>query len=265
MTVHKHADRKLLIRSVAVAAILGSVAGVAGCDQIGGMKAKPAATSDALPALPPARLASFQPAPDVEAMPDVEAAQVGEMPAGPDAYAYAERAQALNYAFEDAPPDYGYDYDDSEAWGWETDDGYYRDVEPTDDGDRYYYYGPGEDEPFYVRDEGYGYGFNNGVLVVVYDPYGRLMPIDFVRSRAGWAGRYLWRARHLRERRHDHRWRVGHNRWRERESRFEAEHRALEQAAQQQAQWREYRERADNREREHFVAERRRRFDGRHE
>ena len=177
-----------------------------------------------------------------------------------DTYAYAERAQALNYAFEDAPPDYGYDYEDSEAWGWETEDGYYRDVEPVgDDGDRYYYYGPDDDEPFYVRDEGYGYGFDNGILVVIYDPYGRVMPIDFVRSRAGWAGRYLYRARHLRERRSARRWRVEHDRWYARQARYEAEQRAIEQAAREQAEWRAYRERMENRERDHFEAERRRR------
>ena len=73
-------------------------------------------------------------------------------------------------------------------------------VEPVADGDRYYYYAPGEDTPYYVRDPDYGYGYQGGVLVVVYDRHGRPLPDTDASGRWDEGGRYfrrgqdLWRA-----------------------------------------------------------------------
>jgi len=128
--LHRKARSRL---AVALAGV--SVLALAACERN--------AAERELPLLPATELAQLDEAPPVEALPAAQACEVryvgGE---GPRAYAYAERATALNYAFEEAPPDYGYAYDDTEVWGWESEDGYYRVVEPVEDYDRYYYYGP---------------------------------------------------------------------------------------------------------------------------
>jgi hypothetical protein len=111
-------------------------------------------------------------------------------------YAFADRAWAMNDAFGDAPPDYGYDYGDGEQpMVWRGDDDSTRIAEPLPDGgDRYYYYEPGSDYPYLVRDPEYSYGYDNGVLVVVYDRYGHVLPPAYYNPQADIAGRLLYRA-----------------------------------------------------------------------
>lgn len=188
-----------------------------------------------------AELSAYQMGPAVDDLPGGEPAPIGVPDTGQD-YGWIEDAYYVNHAFDDAAPDYAYGYDDTEFWGWESEDGWYRVAEPVGGYDRYYYYRPGEDRPFYVVDNGYGYGFSNGVLLVVYDSSGRVMPRDFVRSRADYAGRYLRRGREARAaRREARRWQVAETRWERRHERLEAEQTRLEQAARVQTPWREYR------------------------
>src|SRR5262249_9075426 len=83
-------------------------------------------------------------------------------------------------------PDYAFDDDGVRPWVWRSDDGYQRVAEPVPGGERYYYYQPGADEPFYVQDPDYGYGYAGGALVVLYDRAGRAIRPD---RRATLAGR----------------------------------------------------------------------------
>lgn len=142
------------------------------------------------------------------APPIVQAPPASQLPAAPrpriarvvnprDRYAYADQANAMSYGMGDAPPDYTFDYNGARPWVWRSDDDAVRVVEPVGDGDRYYYYQPGQDYPYLVRDADYAYGFDNGALVVIYDRDGRVMPPDFIERRADYAGRYLYRGRDL--------------------------------------------------------------------
>ena len=142
------------------------------------------------------------------APPIVDAPPASQLPATPrpriarvvnprDRYAYADQANAMSYGMGDAPPDYTFDYNGARPWVWRSDDDAVRVVEPVGDGDRYYYYQPGQDYPYLVRDADYAYGFDNGALVVIYDREGRVMPPDFIERRADYAGRYLYRGRDL--------------------------------------------------------------------
>ena len=115
----------------------------------------------------------------------------------PDRYLYVDDAYDMIDAFGDSPPDYAFDYDGVEPWVWRSDAGYYRVVEFTPDGLREYYYEPGYDEPFLIRDPRYSYGYHSGVLVTVYDSYGRALPHDLVVRQADYAGRYYARAEAL--------------------------------------------------------------------
>jgi hypothetical protein len=67
----------------------------------------------------------------------------------------------------------------------------------SDGGLLYYYYAPGSDLPYLVRDPDYVYGFEAGVLVVVYDVFGRPLPDDYRHRRCNEAGRYLFRGQDL--------------------------------------------------------------------
>ena len=95
-------------------------------------------------------------------------------PAGYDGYALAERAHAFDRVTYQEAPSYGFRYGDEERWAWRTADDYSMYAEPYDDGYRNYYYAPGADYPYFIRDDDYGYGYGpDGRLIVVYDSYGR--------------------------------------------------------------------------------------------
>jgi hypothetical protein len=115
-----------------------------------------------------------------------------------DSYAFADRAHQVTQSFGDAPPDYAFDYQGVRPWSWRGDNGYQTVAEPLPGGgERYYYYQPGSDAPFYVRDPDYAYGYQGGALVVVYDRFGRPLAAPDQDRRADDAGRYLWRAQAL--------------------------------------------------------------------
>lgn len=95
------------------------------------------------------------------------------------AYPYAERAYALDRAFYDAPPDYGFYYGDEEPWVWETADDDLMFAEPYGDDYRFYYYEPGYDYPYFVRTADYGYAFGpDGALIALFDAAGALIGAD---------------------------------------------------------------------------------------
>src|SRR5205085_4369475 len=115
--------------------------------------------------------------------------------------AWAERSYALDNAFYDTAPDYGFYYDDEEPWVWQTDDRWAMYNDPYDygydwdDDGYYYYYQPGAVRPYFIRDANYGYGFDDvGRLVVIYDLLGRIMPQSFLYEREPYVSRYYQRA-----------------------------------------------------------------------
>ncbi len=158
-----------------------------------------------------------------------------------DDYSYVDRAYAMSDAIGDAPPDYGFDYQDSHPWVWRSTNRSTRMVEPVSGGYRDYYYQPGADRPYLVRDPQYAYGFSNGELVAVYDGNGRLLPYREWDRRDDDAGRILARAAALYgAARSSERRAVNAANWAAQQSAL-ANKRAKWQAAQnQQDSWRTY-------------------------
>ncbi|HEX5184958.1 MAG TPA: hypothetical protein VFW19_17605, partial [Allosphingosinicella sp.] len=223
--------------------------------------ANPAASLPPLPAsLPlssaPAPAGPVARAPRVAALPRARPIDYGYVPPDED-YAWIDRADTLFDTIGDAPPDYGFDYDGVEPWGWETADGYEVVAEPIDDGYRYYYYDPGEDTPFLVRDPYYSYGYGDGRLVAVYSG-GRLLGRAEAARQAEAASRYWARAQALR--RAD---RAGARRpvsaalWARQQPYVVQAHRQWAQARARDAAWQQWRSRqANNAAMARFQAER---------
>ncbi len=179
------------------------------------------------------------PAPPVSALPAYRL-PVRRVASPRDRYVFAERAGQAAYGFGDAPPDYAFDYDGSRPWAWQGDNGYETVVEPLPDGgDRYYYYEPGADQPYYVRDPNYGYGYQDGALVVAYDRYGQALDPNY--QLADDAGRYFWRARALRDasRRSQH-YGVNRTYWQQRRLRISEDRDQWLAARDQNPDWRSY-------------------------
>ena len=107
-----------------------------------------------------------------------------------DDYQWIDRAGLLLDTIDDGPPDYAFDYDGVEPWGWQLADGYRVYAEPLDDGYRYYYYGPGANDPFLVRDPYYSYGYRDGRVAAVYDARGRYLDRRAAERQAQDASRY---------------------------------------------------------------------------
>ena len=103
----------------------------------------------------------------------------------------------MSYAFDDLPPDYAFDYGGVDPWVWRASNGGSWMVEPLASGERYYYYEPGAYLPFFVRDPDYGYAYRNGVLVEVYDSYGRPWTSGYTPWMTERAGSYRDRGRSL--------------------------------------------------------------------
>jgi len=82
----------------------------------------------------------------------------------------AERKLEELYA---ARPDYEFEYDGIEPWAWETEDDWILYAEPLETGYRYYYYEPGEDYPYFVRDPDYGYDYVREVMEQNFDSVDR--------------------------------------------------------------------------------------------
>src|SRR5580698_3204369 len=171
---------------------------LSGCQQNNAPAAAVNAAPAPLAALPLATdgAPAITPAPPASAMPAAPPARIGRLANASDEYAYADRAYAMSQAFGDAPPDYTFDYGGGERpWVWRADNNSMRVAEPLPGGgERYFYYQPGAQTPYLVQDPDYSYGYDNGVLVVVYDRGGRTLPPDEAARRADVAGRFLARA-----------------------------------------------------------------------
>lgn len=161
-----------------------------------------------------------------------------------DGYALAERAHAFDRVTYRSPPSYGFRYRDEQPWAWRTDDDYSMYAEPYDDGYRSYYYEPGGDYPYFIRDDDYGYGYGpEGALVAVYDSYGALLPQDRLYALAAVAGQYLLRASAIRQYALDDSYRVAvspHD-WSARAPRYYEAQQVWYTAPERQPRWQEWR------------------------
>jgi hypothetical protein len=199
-------------------------------------------------------------APNVDALPPAPRARVARLQRPSDSYAFVERGYAMSHALADAPPDYAFDYDGVRPWVWRSDDQSEQVVEPVSGGDRTYYYRPGDDQPFLIRDPDYSYGFEGGQLVVVYDRDGRALPPEDADRRADAAGRYLARARALYagalQRRREA---VVEANWRARRDQLDAERQRWAAGQTQSDDWRAYHVQHDQEEQAQWDEERYRR------
>ena len=161
-----------------------------------------------------------------------------------DHYAFSDKAYTVGYGFGDSPPDFSFDYQGLRPWAWVSDSGYEMIVEPLPDGsNRYYYFQPGSDGPFLVRDPEYAYGYRDGAFSAVYDPYGRPMPDAYLERLADPAGRYFGRGQSLLSASQgDSRVPVSRNDWYARRPKIEAERNRWQAAQQWDNQWRAYRD-----------------------
>jgi len=179
------------------------------------------------------------------------------------AYPYAERAYGMQRAFYDAPPDYGFYYDDLSPYVWETSDDWALYAEPWESDYRYYYYEPGAAYPYFVRDRDYGYAFSAaGLLIAMFYPDGRYAPVDVVYRYAPVAGRYYARGHDLRRvgQRTEH-FRVDNSVWVADAPRVTRSADPWLRAARDDRRWRAWRERDGDRELRRFAVETRRRQD----
>jgi hypothetical protein len=190
---------------------------------------------------PVAEGAALTDAPAADYLPPAPAVPVNEVADAEEAYAFPDRAYEMSAMFGEAPPDYVYDYGNVQPWVWVSDDGSERVVEAVPGGERYYYYEAGADEPYFIQDPSYGYGFEGGRLVAVYDRSGRLLPGDAFAPRAAIAGRYLARARSLYDAgRQDRHQPVAENNWMTRRGAIAAQRQAWQQQASQDPNWRAF-------------------------
>lgn len=174
-----------------------------------------------------------------------------------DDYAYADDAWGFADALGDAPPDYGFYYDDAEPWAWQGYDNSIEFVEPLRDGYRYYYYRPGADTPYFVRDPDYGYGYDGGQLAVVYGRDGRIIPDSDYGPRLDYASRYYSRGRALYSASHERRPVVAAN-WAARQNAIVDTRRWAAARAAQPA-WQQYHQRTEPQQARHWDEEQARR------
>ena len=189
-----------LRRTVSLIALAAALGALAACNQAASntAAANTATNLAAAPdnALPPIDAAvALVNAPAADALPAAAPAPVAHVANRTQGYAYADRAYAMSTGFAAAPPDYTYDYNGQRPWVWRGSDGSERVVEAVPGGQRVYYYEPGARQPFFVQDPQYGYGYQDGALVSVYDQSGRALADAQAEAQAQRAGRYLARAR----------------------------------------------------------------------
>lgn len=180
-------------------------------------------------------------APPADSLPPAPAVPVSELRDPDEAYAFPDRAYEMSDMFGEAPPDYVYDYEDSQPWVWISDDGSEWVAEAVPGGERYYYYEPGADEPFFIQDPSYGYGFEGGRLVAVYSRSGYALPLSDTQARAQIAGRYLARARSLYDAsRHDTHVPVAQSNWMARRDTINAQRQIWQRQINADPNWRAF-------------------------
>lgn len=230
-------------RRLATAATIALAAALSGCGK-GSDQQMMAATPPALPATLPLDASpstAWPTAPEVAALPEAKPVRTVRVANPRDRYGYADAAYDHQRVLSDAPPDYYFDYDGTDPWAWEGYDQSVVFLEPVDDGYRYYYYRPGADEPYFVRDPYYGYGYDNGQLAVVYDSYGAVVPYSDYGARLDYAGRYLARGHDLyMASRRDDRRAVSAANWAARSAAISAMQARWYAVRDRQPQWRDY-------------------------
>jgi hypothetical protein len=201
-----------------------------------------------------------QPGPLAMDLPYAPAAPVGPELEPDDGYAYLDRAYFVNDAFADAPPDYGFYYGDDEMpWVWRTDDGFIRMVEFLPYGVRYYYFEPGDDDPFLICDPDYDYAYADGDLVAVYDSDGALLPPEDFALHASVAGRELARAQSMFRDSGRERQPVAMNSWTAKRAQIASDLGRWKGMESRQPAWRTYHQQHLGAEQAHFAPERFRR------
>jgi hypothetical protein len=234
--------------NLTLAAVLLAGASLAACQrQTGQVSAMPLTMADGPP---------LADAPPASALPAAAPASVAPLRDPSQGYAYADRAWATSTAFGDSPPDYAFYDDGVTPWVWEAGDNSWLVAEPCDGGERYYYYEPGADEPYFIEDPDYGYGFDGGALVVVYDHFGRQLPARDFAGRAGAAGRFLARGEALRRaaRGAPHQ-AVAANNWDARRGMIAAQRVAWTREATSQPAWRAFHNQHQGQELAHWSGE----------
>ena len=193
--------RSRLTRTVATT--LAASLALSACNKASDQMARSETAAPALPDLPatlPLASGAATPvayAPGPSELPDTRAIPAVRTVAPDDAYAYADQAYGFMDALGDAPPDYGFDYDGVDPWAWQGYDDSVSFAEPIDGGYRYYYYRPGAETPYFIRDPRYGYGYDDGQLAVVYAADGAVVPYESYGPQIGYASRYFVRGRDL--------------------------------------------------------------------
>jgi len=230
-------------RRLATAATIALAAALSACGK-GNDQQMTATAPPALPATLPLDASpstAWPTAPEVAALPEAKPVRTVRVANPRDTYGYANAAYDYQRVLSDAPPDYSFDYDGTDPWAWEGYDQSVVFLEPVDEGYRYYYYRPGADEPYFVRDPYYGYGYDNGQLAVVYDSYGAVVPYSDYGARLDYAGRYLTRGRdlYLASRRDDRR-AVSAANWAARSAAISAMQARWYAVHDRQPQWRDY-------------------------
>jgi len=272
-----HFVRRAPPAAITLAMVLG-LSTLAGCNKPAGQNADAllgnaalgnmafANGADALPPLPAALPLESGPAtvprlaPSAAALPAAPPVPVARIPDPGQSYAYLDRAYGQFEAYGDAPPDYTFDYEGVNPWVWEAADDSLQFAEPIDGGYRYYYYEPGADYPYLVRDPYYAYAYSGNRLAAVYDDYGRVLDERAAYRRASYAGRYLSRARLLREAAmREQRRRVNAENWAARRAAIVDARRRWERQRQQDAAWRDYSRRNEQRQANYWRTERERR------
>lgn len=101
---------------------------------------------------------------------------------GYDDYDWIDRADAVSETIGEAPPDTSFVFESGEPWAWTLEDGTTMIVEQLPDGPHGYYFEPGTDTPFLVRDPQMSFGFIDGAVAVVYGADGTALGRDEGRS-----------------------------------------------------------------------------------
>jgi hypothetical protein len=97
---------------------------------------------------------------------------------GYDDYDWIDRADAVSETIGEAPPDTSFVFESGEPWAWTLEDGTIMIVEQLPDGPHGYYFEPGTDTPFLVRDPQMSFGFIDGAVAVVYGADGSALSHD---------------------------------------------------------------------------------------
>ncbi|WP_068089848.1 hypothetical protein [Novosphingobium rosa] len=188
----------------ALTSVLSLALVLGGCQKApdGAASADSAMAAPALPATLPMTNAPAQQvtlAPAATALPRAQPLRTVRVADPRSAYAYADQASYVSQSLGEAPPDYSFSYDNVSPWAWQGYDGSRTFVEPVAGGYRTYYYRAGAEQPYFVRDPDYGYGYDGDQLAAIYGPDGALIPYDSYGPREAYAAAYLWRARRMYE------------------------------------------------------------------